>query len=120
MRIAPSHVLAKSLRPSVLLAKRIEFVDQCVAQARELQAAGDINGALTRVQEGLAAYPNDSRLAQLQNTLRNTIAEQGHLRRSQDLEELKQLSQDADQNRDQTSLTALLERSTVLSQLYPT
>ena len=119
LRVSPAHALAKSLRPSVLLAKRMEFVDQCVAQARELQTAGDVAGALAKVQEGLATYPNDSRLVQLQNALRNTIGEQGHLRRSRDLEELRRLSQEAEQARDQTSLTALLERSVVLSQLYP-
>jgi len=119
LRIAPAHALAKSLRPSVLLAKRMEFVDQCVAQARELQAAGDISGAFAKVQEGLASYPNDSRLTQLQNTLRSTIAEQAELRRSRDLEEIKQISRDADAARDETSLTALLERSVVLSKSYP-
>jgi len=81
LRIAPAHVLARSLRPSVLLAKRMEFVDHCIAEARELQHTGDISGALAKVQEGLDSYPNDSRLVQLQNTLRNTIAEQADVRR---------------------------------------
>jgi serine/threonine-protein kinase len=118
LRIAPANALAKSLRPSVLLAKRMESVDKCVSQARELQAAGDISGALAAVQEGLASYPNDSRLVQLQNALRGTIAEQTYLRRRQDLEELRQLSPEVEAARDETSLTALLDRSVVLSKPY--
>jgi eukaryotic-like serine/threonine-protein kinase len=119
LRIAPAHALAKSLRPSVLLAKRMEFVDLCVAQARELQAAGDLSGAFAKVLEGLASYPNDSRLVQLQNTLRSTMAEQGNLRRRRDLEELNQISREAATARDQTSLTALLDRTVVLAKPYP-
>jgi hypothetical protein len=119
LRIAPANALAKSLRPSVLLAKRMESVDKCVSQARELQAAGDISGALAAVQEGLASYPNDSRLVQLQNALRGTIAEQTYLRRRQDLEELRQLSPEVEAARDETSLTALLDRSVVLSSRAP-
>src|SRR5207253_2260498 len=97
LRIAPAHVLAKSLRPSILLAKRMEFVDQCIAQARELQYAGDVGGALAKVQEGLTSYPNDSRLVQLQNTLRNTLAEQADVRRRSDIQELRQLSREAEE-----------------------
>jgi eukaryotic-like serine/threonine-protein kinase len=118
LRIAPANALAKSLRPSVLLAKRMESVDKCVSQARELQAAGDISEALVAVQEGLASYPNDSRLVQLQNALRGAIADQTHARRRQDLEELRLLSREVDEARDETSLTALFDRSMVLSKPY--
>jgi serine/threonine-protein kinase len=119
MYLAPEHALAKSLRPSILLAKRTEYVEQCVSQARELQAASDISGALAKVHEGLTAYPNDGRLVQLQNTLKRTLNDQARTRRTRDLEELRQLSQQVKQTYDQTSLTALLERSVVLTKLYP-
>ena len=117
--IDPAHALAKSLRPSVLLAERKEFVDNCLAGARQLQAAGDLHGALAKVQEGLGTYPNDARLAQLQNTLRSNIVEQQQLRRNKDLEELRRLSRDVEKIGNETSLTALLERSDVLTQRYP-
>ena len=97
LRIDPGNVLAKSVRPSVLLAKRIECVDECIAGARERQAAGDFTAALAKVQEGLTPYPNDIRLLQLQSTLRSTVSEQAHLRRRTDLEELQQLSREMEQ-----------------------
>lgn len=118
-RLAPAHTLVKSLRLSVSLARRNEFIDQCVANARDLQASNDISGALAKVQEGLTAYPNDGRLVQLQNTLRKTISDEANARRKRDLEELQLLSKEADHARDQTSLTALLERSVELSRFYP-
>lgn len=119
LQLIPSHALAKSIRPSILLAKRMECIDRCVAEARALQAEGAISGALAKVQQGLVLYPTDARLLQLQNTLRNTTAEQERVRRSRDLEELKQLSTDVRHTSDQTSLTALLDRSILLSQLHP-
>ncbi len=111
----PDHVLAKSLRPPILLAKRAEFVDRCASEARELQAAGDISAALDRIQQALLKYPNDGRLVQLQKTLRDQL----HLRRDRDYEELKQAAKRVEQIRDQTSLTALLDRSLVVAKSYP-
>lgn len=111
----PDHVLAKSLRPAILLARRAEYIDQCASEARELQASGNLAAALDRIQEGLVAYPNDGRLVQLQKTLRDQL----RTKRDRDFEELKQAAKRVDQIRDQTSLTALLDRSLVLSKLYP-
>lgn len=119
LHIAPSHALAKSLRPSILLAKRIALVDRLVAEARERQAAGDLEGALAKVEDGLASYPNDSRLVQLRNTLRNTTAEQATARRNRDLQELRQISKQAAETGDEATLSMLLERSAVLERAYP-
>ena len=117
LRIDPGNVLAKSVRPSVLLAKRIECVDECIAGARERQAAGDFTAALAKVQEGLTPYPNDIRLLQLQSMLRSTVSEQAHLRRRTDLEELQQLSREMEQARDQTSWSALRTKRCALAAL---
>lgn len=119
LRLCPAHIVAKNLRPSLLVAQRMEFINQCVAQTRELQSAGDLNGALAKVQEGLATYPGDARLLQLQSSLRNTIGEQTTLRRNRDLQALRQLSQEVELAQDQTSLTSLLQRSEMLSRAYP-
>ncbi len=119
LHTVPTHTLAKSLRSSISLARRLEFVSQCVAQAREMQAAGDLEAALAKVQEGLGSYPNDTRLVQLQTTLRNSLAEQVNIRRKRDLEELKQLSKDVEEIHDPNNLTALFERSLFLSRAYP-
>jgi serine/threonine-protein kinase len=71
LNIDGGHPLAKSLQGLVLDYKRQEILNECVSQAREMQANGDLSGALARVEEVLKAYPNEVRLAQLRTTLRN-------------------------------------------------
>jgi eukaryotic-like serine/threonine-protein kinase len=69
LSIDGGHPLAKSLQGLILDYKRQESVNECVSQARELQAEGDLSGALAQVDAGLAVYPNESRLLQLSATL---------------------------------------------------
>jgi serine/threonine-protein kinase len=71
--------LAKSLQGLVLDYKRQERVNRCIGEARELQVAGDLNSALAKVDEALASYPNEPRLAQLRSTLRNLGAKTSNL-----------------------------------------
>jgi serine/threonine-protein kinase len=71
LNIDAGHPLAKSLQGLVLDYKRQEILNDCVSQAREMQANGDLNGALAHVEEILASYPNEVRLVQLRTTLRN-------------------------------------------------
>jgi eukaryotic-like serine/threonine-protein kinase len=68
--IDAGHPLAKSLQGLVLDYKRQEILNESVSQARELQVNNDLNGALAKVEEVLAAYPNEARLLQLQMTLK--------------------------------------------------
>jgi serine/threonine-protein kinase len=119
LHIAPANSLAKSLRPSVLLAKRMALVDRCLAQVRELQAAGDISAALAALQEGLAAYPHDSRLVQLQSVLRSAIAQEAYTRRRRNLDERRQRPPEAAGVRQDTIVTAVLEPGTVASGTNP-
>jgi serine/threonine protein kinase len=62
---------ARNLQSLVLDYKRQEIVNDCVSQAREMQAAGDLSGALAKVEEVLTGFPNEIRLVQLSKTLRN-------------------------------------------------
>ncbi len=71
LSIDGGHPLAKSLQGLVLDYKRQDIMNDCVSQAREMQANGDLSGALAKVEEGLASYPNEVRLVQLRSTLRN-------------------------------------------------
>lgn len=71
LSIDSTHPLAKSLQGLVLDYKRQEALTECVSQARESQANGDLNGALAKVEEVLASYPNEVRLTQLRTTLLN-------------------------------------------------
>jgi serine/threonine protein kinase len=71
LNIDASHPLAKSLQALVLDYKRQEILNDCVSQAREMQANGDLNGALVKVEEVLQSCPSEVRLVQLRSTLRN-------------------------------------------------
>jgi serine/threonine-protein kinase len=71
LSINEGHPLAKSLQGLVLEYKRQEAVNECVSQAREMQASGDLAGALAKVEAALTDYPNEGRLVQLRSTLRN-------------------------------------------------
>ncbi len=69
LQIDPSHVAARNLSAQLAERKREEFVTWCLAQSRRLQTDGDISGALAVAAQGLASYPHEPRLQQLQATL---------------------------------------------------
>ncbi len=57
------------------LRKREESIATCLAETRQLQASGDLEGAMDRVRQGLAAYPNDDRLRKLRDALQAALQE---------------------------------------------
>ncbi len=71
LNIDGGHPLARSLQGLVLDYKRQEILNDCVSQAREMQANDDLSGALAKVEQVLVSYPNEVRLVQLRATLRN-------------------------------------------------
>ncbi|HWB97205.1 MAG TPA: protein kinase, partial [Bryobacteraceae bacterium] len=75
LQIDPGHPLAKNLQALVLDYKRQQIVNECVAQAREYQVNGNLPAALAKVEDVLAAWPNEVRLLQLRSTLRNQLVE---------------------------------------------
>jgi serine/threonine-protein kinase len=54
--------------------KRQDAVNTILIEARTLQAAGEVQAALNRVETGLQTYPNELRLSQLDHTLRAAAA----------------------------------------------
>ena len=69
----PSHALARGVRGMALDHKREEEVGQAVAEARRMQAAGNLQGALEQIEQTLGVYPRDSRLVQLHATLSKAL-----------------------------------------------
>jgi serine/threonine-protein kinase len=65
----PGHALAKGVRGMALDHKHEEEVGQCVAEARRMQAAGNLQGALEQIEQALGTYPREPRLVQLHATL---------------------------------------------------
>ncbi len=114
-----SHAVSRGLRTLIADNKRKEFVSQCLAEARDLQAAGDVPGALKKVESGLAQYPNESRLAQLQTTLQASLREvQRQKDRAGDLESLRGMVPKAGQAT-AVERNAYLEQSRVITQKHP-
>ena len=75
LQLEPSDPVARSLTSLISDYKRQEAVSRILGEARNLQAVGNLEGALAKVEQGLETYPNESRFVQLQHTLRGNIPE---------------------------------------------
>jgi tetratricopeptide (TPR) repeat protein len=73
LKLDASNPVARSLSAQIQDRERQALVDATVVEARELQAAGDLPGALGKVRDALSRHPRESRLAQLENTLLNSM-----------------------------------------------
>ena len=84
LELDPGSAQARSLRTLLLDRKREEYVNRVVSQARQLQTAGDLEGALQEIALALSAYPRESRLTQLQATLSKAFGEAQRLSNTRD------------------------------------
>jgi serine/threonine protein kinase len=114
----PGHPLAKTVRTLISDQKREQLVSECVSQARKLQAAGDLAGAVARIEEVLAAYPREPRLIQIQDTLRRELETQRRQAKRRDLEELRRMEQEAETLADAKTKKALAERVEALAKRH--
>jgi eukaryotic-like serine/threonine-protein kinase len=114
-----AHPGARALRTQISDLKRKEFVSRCLAEVRDLLAAGDPQAALAKVESGLAQYPNDNRLMQQQASLGNLLREERTLKeRAGDLGALNEMRQQIGQG-SITDLGSILERSRTILNKYP-
>jgi len=74
LELDPADAKARSIRADAFDRKREEFVAHCASQARRLQAAGDLGAAIAEAETGLEAYPAESRLVPLLDTLKKDLA----------------------------------------------
>jgi eukaryotic-like serine/threonine-protein kinase len=95
LELNPSHPMAKTIRTLIQDRKRESFVDECVSQARRLQASGDLDSALSKVEEGTASYPREPRLVQIQDTIQRELQTQRRQTRRRDLDELRRIESEA-------------------------
>ncbi|MGH9584689.1 MAG: protein kinase domain-containing protein [Bryobacteraceae bacterium] len=77
LALQPGDPVARSLASLIEDYRRQDSVARLLIEARNLQAAGDLPAAVSKVEEGLIAYPNEVRLSQLQNTLRTAVSKSG-------------------------------------------
>lgn len=119
LALDPSNPLAQSYLTMWADQKRTAFVDSCLARARELKLAGDLQGARAVIQEGLARYPQDSRLAQFE--LQDASPEDASrvLARRSDLEQAQRMVLAAAGVREKTGLLNLRKGLRELAAKYP-
>ncbi len=97
LQVDPANTLGMNLRALRADQKREEFITWCTAQARKLHAAGDLNGAIAIVQQGLLSYPKEARLNQLLGQLEKGAREVAtKSERKQAIEQLQSLSEAAE------------------------
>lgn len=73
LKLDATNPVARSLSAQIQDCERQAVVDAAVLEARELQAAGDLAGALGKIREAMARHPRESRLVQLETTLLNSM-----------------------------------------------
>jgi serine/threonine-protein kinase len=113
------NALANSLRAVIDGRRRDEYVDGVTAEARQLQAAGSVDTALRRVEEALALYPLDARLAQLKSSLSRMAGEtQAAQARRRDLEQAQAVERQAGTISDPAQLGAMLDQTAGLASRY--
>jgi len=115
----PAHPMAKTIRTLILDQKKETFVDECVSQARKLQTATDLTGALSRIEEGLTSYPREARLIQIQETVQRDLQTQRRQIRRRDLEELRHMESEIDAATDAAAKQTLGERVRTTAAKYP-
>jgi serine/threonine protein kinase len=114
----PGHPMGKTLRTLILDQKRETFVSECVSEGRKLQASGDLAGALLRVEEGLAAYPREPRLIQIQETVQRDLQALRRQTRRRDLEELRRMATEAEAAPDAAAKQLVAERARAVAEKY--
>src|SRR5271154_363628 len=114
----PGHPMAKTIKSLILDHKKESFVEECVSQARKLQAATDLAGALSRIEEGLSAYPREPRLVQIQETVQRDLQAQRRQTRRRDVEELRRMESEVDAATDAASKQALGARVRAVAEKY--
>jgi eukaryotic-like serine/threonine-protein kinase len=116
----PGHPMAKTIRTLILDQKRETFVEDCVSHARKLQAAADLTGAASRIEEGLSVYPREPRLIQIQEAVQRDFQTQRRQSRRRDLEELRGMESEVDAVADDASKKLLAERVRAVADKYAT
>jgi serine/threonine protein kinase len=120
LELDPSHALARSIRLQVQDRKREDEIVRCASQVRRLQAAGNLESAVAEVEKGLSAFPSESRLSVIRDSLNKEIS-QAHQRQSRihDLEQARGLRKEAATVADTDQLSSLYERSRGFVRKYP-
>ena len=120
LALNPAHPTAKTIHSRILNQKEGGSVEEWVSQTSKLQSSGNLSAALSQIAEGLAVYPHEARLLQIQDTIqRDHGAERRQVRR-RDLEELRRTKSEIDAVADVAAKQALAERVRALTSKHST
>jgi tetratricopeptide (TPR) repeat protein len=108
--LIPTHPTARTIRGLVLERKKASSVDEWVLQAGKLQSSSDLFAALARVEEGMAAYPDDPKLLQIQDSIQRDQGARRRQSRRRDMEDLRRMEKEIDGAADVLAQHALAER----------
>jgi len=115
-----THPGARALRTLITDVRRKELVSRCLAEARDLQASGNPEAALAKVETAVAQYPNENRLLQQQAALQNLLREaRNGKERAGDLGVLRELREQIGHGAPTNDLGSIFERSQAILQKYP-
>jgi serine/threonine protein kinase len=112
----PTNARVKNMWVLTLDRKRTIEVDQYLSNARELEAANEVERALAEVEKALAAYAGESRLVQLHSHLKGSI-KQLELRRDRD--KLRELVFTINASNDDSPIQSMFDESVVLAGKHP-
>ena len=93
----PANAAAHSVLRLLSDFRRQQFVSQAISQARQLQAGGDLKGALSHVQRSLSACPEEPSLLQLRTALHKALLD---CQRLQSLVKVRTLANGAESDPD--------------------
>ncbi|HYK87450.1 MAG TPA: protein kinase, partial [Acidobacteriota bacterium] len=114
LELDPVHGQARNLRVVIRDRRTNEYVTQCRARVRQLQANGDVKGALGVVKEAMARLPDDVQLRQLQTNIERNLADE----RGRDIERLRHLVDEAGTQSDTSVLSSLSARARDIAKNY--
>ncbi|HZW95233.1 MAG TPA: hypothetical protein VFF64_19950 [Candidatus Eremiobacteraceae bacterium] len=112
--------MTKTLHTLISDQKKETSIEECVSQARKLQAAADPSAALSRIEEGLSVYPREPRLIQIQESVQRDLQTQRRQFRRRDLEELRRMETEIDAAANPASKEALAARVRAVTAKYST
>jgi serine/threonine-protein kinase len=114
LNIDPEDIAAKSLLSVLEDRRRQEAVDRRVAEVRQLQSQGDLQGAATLVEQGLLTFPSEARLVQLHSSIKKAVEDV----RRREAEESKRHRVDAVTNLDGPTLQTGADNPDDITQIY--
>ncbi|PYV13110.1 MAG: hypothetical protein DMG07_15460 [Acidobacteria bacterium] len=119
LELDPSNAVAKNLRTHVMDRRNEELVERHRSLARQLQAAGDLKGAMDVVEKALTLFPADLTLTQLQAALQAALDKALQESRQRDCNQLQRLAEEAEIATDPSTLKQISDRAEAVAQQYP-